>query len=234
MHRYSDAIGLISSVPFESALITRRAEGRHRLAPKIWAGRVAGRKVVHVTSGVGVANAAWATTMLIERFGVRTIINFGIAGAYPGSGLSPGDVAAAEEEVYADTGIALADGTHTMEQMGMELLARGSRKFFNTFPLDKGLLKKALPHVTASGKFLTVAQATGTLKRSKELSRRYNGMVENMEGAAVAHVCARYGISALEIRGISNMVEKRDPSKWIKKPAATKCQQALISVIEKL
>ena len=234
MRRYSDSIGLISSVPFESALIIRRAEGRHRLAPKIWAGRVAGRKVVHVTSGVGVANAAWAATVLAERFGITRVVNFGIAGAYPGSGLSPGDVAAAEEEVYADTGFALADGLHSMEEIGIELLSRGSRKFYNTFPMDSGLLKKALPHVDASGRFLTVAQATGTVKRSKELSRKFDCMVENMEGASVAHICARYGVKALELRGISNMVEKRDLSKWIKKPAATKCQQALISVIEKL
>ena len=234
MRRYSDAIGLISSVPFESALIMRRAEGRHRLAPKIWAGRVAGRKVVHVTSGVGVANAAWAATVLAERFGITRVVNFGIAGAYPGSGLSPGDVAAAQEEVYADTGLALADGTHTMEEMGLELLKRGSRKFFNTFPLDRKLLTKALPHVKASGRFLTVAQATGTLKRSRELFSKFGALAENMEGAAVAHICARYGIKALELRGISNMVEKRDPSKWIKKPAARNCQQALISVLELL
>ncbi len=221
-------------MPFESSIIARQAQGKQNLAPKIWSGRLAGRKVVHITSGVGITNAAWAATVLAERFHITTVINFGIAGAYPGSGLAPGDVAAAEEEVYADTGIALADGLLSMEEAGMELLVRGSKKFFNTFPLDKGLLKKALPHVSASGRFLTVAQATGTLKRSKELSRKFDALVENMEGAAVAHICARYGVKALEIRGISNMVEKRDPSKWIKKPAATNCQQALISVIEQL
>ncbi|MCK4911635.1 MAG: futalosine hydrolase [Thermodesulfovibrionales bacterium] len=215
-------------------MIARRAQGRQSLAPKIWSGRLAGRKVVHITSGVGITNAAWAATVLAERFDISRMINFGIAGAYPGSGLSPGDVAVAEEEVYADTGIATAKEMLTMKDAGMALLVKGSRKNYNAFELDKKLLKKALPLVDASGRFLTVSQATGTLKRSKELEKKYGAIVENMEGAAVAHICARYGISALEIRGISNMVEKRDPSKWLKKPAATKCQQALISVIEQL
>ncbi len=234
MHKHSDAIGLVSSVPFESSMIARQEQGKQNLAPKIWSGRLAGRKVVHITSGVGITNAAWAATVLAERYHITRVINFGIAGAYPGSGLAPGDVAAAEEEVYADTGVALADGLHSMEEMGIELLQRGRNKFFNTFQMDRKLLKKALPYVDASGRFLTVAQATGTMKRSRKLVREFDGLVENMEGAAVAHVCARYGISALEIRGISNMVEKRDPSKWIKEPAALNCQQALLSVIEKL
>lgn len=234
MRKYSDAIGLISSVPFESALIARQAEGKIKLAPKIWAGVLSGRKVVHITSGVGIANAAWAATVLAGQFEISTIVNFGIAGAYPGSGLSPGDVAVALEEVYADTGIAVAGELLSMKDAGMALLTKGSRKHYDTFTLDNKLVKKTLPLVKASGRFLTVAQATGTLKRSKELSGKFDALVENMEGAAVAHICARYGIRALELRGISNMVVKRDPSKWIKHPAATNCQKALISVIEKL
>jgi futalosine hydrolase len=35
-----------------------------------------------------------------------------------------------------------------------------------------------------------------------------------MEGAAVAHVALLYDIPLLEVRGISNMVEDRDLSRW--------------------
>ena len=35
-----------------------------------------------------------------------------------------------------------------------------------------------------------------------------------MEGAAVANLCRLYGVSCAEVRGISNIVEDRDPSRW--------------------
>ena len=227
-------IGLVSSVPIESALIGRRARKKHKLLPQAWTGILSGRRVVHITSGVGITNAAWATTLLMESFGVGAIVNFGIAGAYPGSGLQVGQVVAATEEVYADTGLVLADGTHDMTSMGIELLKKGSRKLYNTFKLNRSLLKKAKPHVHATGRFLTVAQASGTLKRSRELENRFEAITENMEGAAVAHICARYGVPALELRGISNMVEDRDTSRWQIKPASTNCQSALLGILPSL
>jgi futalosine hydrolase len=35
-----------------------------------------------------------------------------------------------------------------------------------------------------------------------------------MEGGAVAQVALRYGVDAMEVRGISNLVEDRDLSRW--------------------
>ncbi|MQA92922.1 MAG: hypothetical protein GEU90_22310, partial [Gemmatimonas sp.] len=39
-------------------------------------------------------------------------------------------------------------------------------------------------------------------------------LCETMEGAAYAHVAAFYGVPFAEIRGISNLVEDRDTSRW--------------------
>ena len=191
MGRSHKTIGLISSVAFESALIKRTASSAHTLSPGIWAGKLKGRSVVHVTSGVGIANAAWAATVLMERFGAGLCLNLGIAGAYPSSGLVPGDVAVASEEVYADTGLALAGGCKGMQEMGIPLLTRGSTRRYNAFPMDTPLARRAARAAVEAGypvvigRFLTVAQATGTLKRAKELERKHKAVVENMEGAAV-------------------------------------------------
>jgi futalosine hydrolase len=43
---------------------------------------------------------------------------------------------------------------------------------------------------------------------------RFSGICENMEGAAVAQVASLYGVDCMEIRGISNLVEDRDLSRW--------------------
>jgi futalosine hydrolase len=47
-----------------------------------------------------------------------------------------------------------------------------------------------------------------------------------MEGAAIAHICTRYGVPMVEMRGISNIVEDRDRGRWNIRLAADNCQQA--------
>jgi futalosine hydrolase len=180
---------------------------------------------------MGVTNAAHAATVICERFSPRRIVVFGIGGAYPGSGLKIGNVVIAQKEVYADTGVLLKDGLHGVETTGIELLKKGRKKFFNEFPLDSRLLKKALRELDGieSGIFATVNATTGTLKRAREIKDRFGAVCENMEGAAVAHVCARYGIPVLEIRGISNIVPRRDG--WDREGAARNSQEALLKVL---
>lgn len=223
--------GLISAVSFEARLLISAMSNKKRLSPEIVSGRIGRKGVVHVASGMGVANAAHAATVLCERFLPRQVVVFGIGGAYPGSGFKIGDVLIAEKEVYADTGVLLKDGLHGVKTIGIELLKKGSRKFFNEFPLDPRLLRKALHELdgVTSGIFATVNATTGTLKRAREIKDRLGAICENMEGAAIAHVCARYGVPVLELRGISNIVPKRDG--WDREGAAKTSQEALLRIL---
>ncbi|MCE5193973.1 MAG: hypothetical protein LLF28_00715, partial [Nitrospiraceae bacterium] len=88
--------------------------------------------------------------------------------------------------------------------------------------------KLLLPEKTKTGAFLTMSSITGTLKRAKELEKRFNVICENMEGAAIAQVCVIHGIPMLEIRGISNIVGDRDKNRWDIKKASENCQKILI------
>jgi futalosine hydrolase len=55
-----------------------------------------------------------------------------------------------------------------------------------------------------------------------------------MEGASVAQICARYGVPLLELRGISNMVEDRNPDAWEKELAAANCQKVVMEILRGL
>jgi futalosine hydrolase len=226
--------GLVSAVPFEARLILKEMKNRKKVSPAITSGAVGKSRVVHMASGMGVANAAHAATVLCERFSPDRIIVFGIGGAYPGSGLNIGNVVLAEKEVYADMGLVLADGFFGLKAIGIPLLKKGRKEYFNEFPLDARLLKKALngTYAVRSGAFATVNASTGTAKRAREIAERTGAACENMEGAAVAHVCARYGIPLLEIRGISNIVPDRD--NWDKNLAADNCQEAVLELLKAL
>lgn len=229
-------LGLISAVAFEAEALLESLRSSKSPGLGLTTGTLGGRRVVHIASGMGIANAARAATVLIERFAPGLIVLFGTGGAYPSAGLAKGDMAVAEREVYADSGVLMQDGLHGIEETGTALVTRGRRRFFNEFPLGRGLARRALRAASGvaparAGVFLTVAQATGTLGRARELERRYGALCENMEGAAVAQVCALYGVALVEMRGISNLVEDRDTGKWDRPLAALNCQRAVMSLV---
>lgn len=204
--------------------------------PAFYSGIIAGNRVVLGISGMGKTNAAHAATVLIERFSPSCIINFGIGGAYPSPGLKVGDIAVAAREIYADEGVLLKDGLHSLELTGIPLVKKRGRRYFNEFPVDRrmsSLVLKASGKVAfaRSGAFLTVSSCTGTSQRAGELSEKFNPLCENMEGAAVAHICCLYGIPFAEVRGISNIVEDRDRGKWDSALASENCQKAVFQFL---
>ena len=228
---------MIAAVPFEGNMIARNLKGVgvRSTGGLTWrSGRLGRADIVYVFSGIGKTNAAHAAAALIHYYSPALVVNFGIGGAYPSSGLQTGDIAVASKEVYADEGVLLQSGFHDLRLINIPLLKIGRRQYFNEFPLDAGLgetMMKAAMQAgfrAVKGTFATVSTCTGTEKRAGELSKRFGAICENMEGAAVAHSCLIYGIPSVEVRGISNIVQERDMSKCTIRSASSNCQRTVI------
>jgi len=178
------------------------------------------KQILLARTGIGKAIAASSTTALIHSFSPGMIINTGCAGAYAGCGLAAGDLALASSEIFADDGVETADGWQSLEQLGLFLWEKNGLRHGNEIPLSSSLVGKALRIADRQGlllqpgRFLTVSTCSGSRMRGEALVQRYGAICENMEGAAVALVAALYGIRCMEVRGISNMVEDRDLSRW--------------------
>ncbi len=198
------------------------------------------KRVIIAVTGLGKTNAASAVTTLIGRFSPELLINTGCAGAYSGSGLSAGDLAVAIAEIYGDEGVLTPSGWQPLDCIGIPLAEVKGERFFNEIPLSLSLAERALRFAEThgiplrTGKFVTVSTCSGTSVRGAELSSRFGAICENMEGAAVAHVALKYGLDCLEIRGISNLVEDRDPSRWDIAKAVEKAQRFIPGFIETL
>ncbi len=205
---------------------------------ELYEGRVDGRKVVLAETGIGKVNTAVAVTRLLERFKPGLLINTGCAGAYEGSGLHVGDLALATTETYGDEGVETVAGWEPLELIGIPLVTRQGKNYFNKFPLSAWAAEKAAQLAARKGvplhrgTFVTVSTCSGTAARGAEMARRAGGICENMEGAAAAHVALIYGVDCLEIRGISNMVEERDLSRWDIPLAVENVQRFILKFIE--
>ena len=185
---------------------------------------VAGRSLTLVQTGVGGVNAAFALTRLLTAHSARMVVVCGVGGAYPGSGLEPGDVVCAESETYGDLGADSPAGFLDMQALGFPVV-NTDPPLFNTLPLDLFPAARRAP-------FVTCATCTGTDARAGELRARTGGAVESMEGAALVHVSRLMRVKVGEVRGISNAVGARDRASWRLQEAAANARAALLSWIE--
>ncbi len=246
MSRY---IALATAVLAESEDVIRSLKDSEKLIVgrrQVYKGRLFGKSVVVVNTGVGKTNAAQAVTAMLENVEIETIIVGGCGGAYPSSRLGVGDIAVATEEIYGEEGVFIPDGWQSMEYIGVPLLEKRKKRYFNRFPLDKQMVEKAVetakrlpafskgsskPRILC-GPFITVSQISGSREIGEQLCQRFQAICENMEGAATAHICTLYGIPFLEIRGISNMVEDRKPANWNKGIASKNMQVAILGMLK--
>lgn len=238
-------IAILSSVQFESEMIISRLKNismSYIAGKTIYKGKIGNVGLLIVNTGIGQVNASHSATAVIEKHDIRELINIGVGGAYPFSGLEPGDIAIAINEIYGDTGVISPGGWKGIKETDIPLLQTERKKYFNEFPLDTYLVKKSLnirrntsrTAQVKTGNFVTVSTSTGTPNRAIELEKRFNAICENMEGAAIAHVCTIYGIPFLEIRGISNVVGMRDKRRWKLPLASENCQNAILDIISRM
>lgn len=185
---------------------------------------VAGRSLSLLQTGVGVVNAAFALTRFLSRHDVLAVVSCGVGGAYPGSGLEPGDVASAESETYGDLGADSPHGFLDMQALGFPVIA-GDPPLFNRLPLDLFPTARRAPFVTCS-------TCTGRDENAAGLVRRTGGAVESMEGAAIVHVARLMGIKVGEVRGISNACGDRDRTRWKLRESAAAARAAVVAWIE--
>jgi futalosine hydrolase len=202
-----------------------------------------------VETGIGLVNTAQALTTALSIEAPELVIQFGVAGAYSTCGLDVGDVGIADREIYGDLGVRTATGWQGAEIIGIPTVRLGptgahEAQYYNEFTADRDLVRLALaildrdeswpadrPSLKA-GPFITVQECSGTKALGDERARRFNAICENMEGAAVAHLCVMERLPFLEIRGISNLVEDRDRDRWDLKKASARAQNAVTALLE--
>ncbi len=201
---------LALAAPAEAEAALRALSGSVPLRGREWeVHRLAAPFDVLVT-GVGKASSAGAVARFADPSEHRGILSLGVAGSLPGSGLGLGAVVAASSSVFADEGLATADGFRSCPEMGFPLGPFEG----NAVPPDPRLFAclRALAGVT--GPVATVSTCSGTDALAEGVRERTGALAEAMEGAAVGAVAARLGIPFAEVRVISNTAGERAGQSW--------------------
>ncbi|MEN8198511.1 MAG: futalosine hydrolase [Thermodesulfobacteriota bacterium] len=189
-----------------------------------------------LVTGVGLVETTLQLSRFLEQCSgpIAGVLNFGVGGAYIRDGFTEAavlDICLAERELFGDLGICHPDH---IEPLPQSLLPHTS------FSLDETLLGRAESALRRNGlsprrgNFVTVCGVSGSTGRGEMLGRQYDGLCENMEGAAVARVCNAYDLPLVEVRAISNLVEDRDLSRWRLDEACVLAARAAAIIVEEL
>ena len=183
------------AAPFLPVIQERRETGKAMLT--FHEGTISGVSVVVLFSGVCKVNAALATQILIDTFGVDMVINAGTAG-----GMDPRlelfDVVIATEAAYHDVAAHILTEFHPwMESV-----------FFQADPTLIALSKQAVRQLSLPGQVYWGRMVTGEAFITDEGRQAINGQFAplsvDMETAAIAHVCYVNRIPFLSIRCLTD------------------------------
>ncbi|MEN2985440.1 MAG: hypothetical protein ABDH16_02090 [Thermodesulfovibrionaceae bacterium] len=210
-------LAIFTATKLESELILRNLNNQEYLDIKgfpYFKGKINNVPLLLSITGIGKINSAIASLILLNHFKVSKILIYGVAGAYPSSNLSLGEIVFCEKEIDAEKGV-LVNCENSFIFMEHEEIDMYIPEAFKSFK---------------RGVFLTVDCCSGNLQRARFLEKKFNAICENMEGAAVAKVAKIFNTSATEIRAISNIIAER---KTLLTPteirlAATKIQKFIL------
>ncbi len=167
-------------------------------------GKIDGKDVVVVKSGIGKVNSAICTQILIDSFTVDSIINTGVAGA-----LNP-------EIEICDIVISTTAQQHDVDVSPLgyaigQIPDMESCEFHADTRLqslaEKSIQSAGLPVNVFHGKVISGDQFISNTEKKMWLRQTFHGDCTEMEGAAIAQVCTLNEIPFLIIRAISDQAD---------------------------
>lgn len=172
-------------------------------------------------TGVGMVNTAFMMGRHINSL-YDLVINVGVCGAFDKQ-LDLGQLVHVTTDILSEMGAEDGEEFLTYDQLNLPGQHIFSENFNISIPWIDSLKKV---------KGITVNTVHGNEVTIEKVNQLYQPDVESMEGAAFFAGCVRAGGDFIQIRAISNYVEKRDKSKWQMPLAIKNLNDFLITFIK--
>jgi futalosine hydrolase len=174
-----------------------------------------------VVSGVGMVATAYALGVELSKNNYDLAINVGVAGSFS-KRIALGDVVQVTEDVLSELG-----AEDDEDFLSLEELELGETRFYQN---EHTSYTTSLKKVNA----ITVNTVHGEEDSILLIKERLNPQIESMEGAAFFYACEEANIAGLQVRAISNYVEKRNKANWNMPLAILNLNKWILDYITKL
>lgn len=172
-------------------------------------------------TGAGMVPTAFALGKHLAAQTYDLAINLGIAGSFDFN-LKLGDVCSVKNDTFADLGAEDGEEFLSFDHLGLGMISQTHRPNAD-FSTNELIEVNAITVNTVHGHELSIAKAI----------TRFNPKIESMEGAAFFYACNQLGTPCIQIRAISNYVERRDREKWDVDLAIKNLNETVINLLKK-
>lgn len=200
-------LGIIGAMEEEIILLQNElgAEfAKTKAGKKFYKGKFKGIEIFLTESGIGKVNAAVATQILIDDFGVEKIICTGVAGAVNRE-LDVKDVVISIDVVQHDIDVSkYGYPKGFIPRLGIREFQADKELVKIAKEAGNKILKNNRVH---NGRILTGDQFIADRKTVEELWKEFKGYCVEMEGGAIAQTCFLNKIPFVIIRAISDRAD---------------------------
>lgn len=232
----SDKTGIIGAMDEEVAALKcamKKTSAKTIAGMEFCEGTLDGKDAVIVQCGMGKVNAGICAHTLINTFGVRRVINTGVAGSLD-SGIDIGDIVVSTDAVQHD---------YDVSPIGF---ARGEIPYTGlyAFPADEALraaavdaVKNVAPAIHAfEGRVCSGDQFIASREQKDAILANFGGKCCEMEGGAIAQACYLNGTPYVIIRAISDKADDSEEMSFeeFKADAAARCAAIVRYMISNL
>lgn len=167
-------------------------------------GKIQGKELVVVRSGIGKVNAAICAQILVDLFDINCIINTGVAGGLHNE-INIGDIVISKDALHHDmdvTGFGYEKGI--IPRMDYSVFEADS----TLVEIAKKVCERVNPDVgTFVGRVLSGDQFISEKEKKEEMTRLFDGYCVEMEGAAIAQTACLNHVDFLIVRAISDKAD---------------------------
>ena len=199
-------IGIIGAMEEEVNILKQRMEQQKQYnihGHKFFTGKIAGKEVVLLRSGIGKVNAAMAATVFNREFPCEYLINVGSAGAI-NPNLKIGDIVISSELCYHDVDVT-AFGYKLGQVPNMPHTYKSDPMLINIAEESgvKTIAQKVCTGLIISGdSFMNNKEKTDAIKNFF-----LDAQAIEMEACAIAQVCYVFKVPFVVIRSISDTAD---------------------------
>ena len=227
-------IALIGAMPPEISLLQENLQNlrsEHMADFDIYCGEYAGKNVVLALSGIGKVNAALSTALVLQHR-PDFVINTGSAGGL-GSGLKVGDVVIGTQTAHHDVDV-------TAFGYAIGHVPRMPARFESDPALCAAAEKAAAAFEHAAvhrGLIVSGDQFVHSSESVAEVRRHFpDAQAVEMEAAAIAQSCHRFGVPFVVVRAISDLADEEADTSFetFLKTASVHSAKMVLQLIEVL
>lgn len=215
---------IVSATKFEVEPLLNKMEATRHFGSNLTSCMYKKLEIDVLITGVGMVATSYYTGKVLNDT-YDAAFNIGICGSF-NKNLELGTVVNVYEDRFSELGAEDGDVFLSLEELKLE----GTTIITNAKQGSINQIIELLPRVTG----ITVNTTHGNEKSIETVFQKFHPYVESMEGAAFMFVCEIEQIPYVQLRAVSNFVEKRNKDNWNIPLAIENLNKKVIEILDNI